>query len=85
MYCAGSRYNGNNNRRHDPVRALSELPGIIVPDFVPSNDVDQHLRQIGRVNPKVNAIVTLVAERAVEAAARADEMQARGEQLSGRA
>src|SRR5262245_64991284 len=35
-----------------------------------------HLKQIERVNPKVNAIVTLVAEMAAESAARADEMQA---------
>src|ERR1043166_6002106 len=35
-----------------------------------------HLKQIERVNPKVNAIVTLVAEAATEAAAKADEMQA---------
>src|SRR5436853_5450897 len=35
-----------------------------------------HLKQIERVNPKVNAIVTLVAEMATEAAAKADEMQA---------
>ena len=31
MYYAGSRYNGNNKRRHDlcpTVRALTELPGI---------------------------------------------------------
>jgi amidase len=40
-----------------------------------------HLKQIERVNPKVNAIVTLVAEMATEAAAKADEMQARGEKL----
>src|SRR5438132_751580 len=40
-----------------------------------------HLKQIERVNPKVNAIVTLVAEMATEAAAKADEMQARGERL----
>jgi amidase len=40
-----------------------------------------HLKQIERVNPKVNAIVTLVAEMAAAAAARADEMQARGEKL----
>jgi amidase len=40
-----------------------------------------HLKQIDRVNPKVNAIVTLVAEMAIEAAAKADEMQARGEKL----
>src|ERR1700684_4280623 len=35
-----------------------------------------HLKQIERVNPKVNAIVTLVAEMAAEAAAKADEVQA---------
>jgi len=40
-----------------------------------------HLKQIERVNPKVNAIVTLVPELAEEAAARADEMQAHGETL----
>ena len=41
----------------------------------------EHLKQIDRVNPRVNAIVTLVAEMAIEAATRADEMQARGEML----
>src|SRR5262245_21845304 len=40
-----------------------------------------HLAQIERVNPKVNAIVTLVPELASAAAAKADEMQARGETL----
>ncbi len=40
-----------------------------------------HLKQIERVNPRVNAIVTLVPEIAVEAAARADEMQAHKEKL----
>jgi len=40
-----------------------------------------HLAQIERVNPKVNAIVTLVPELAAAAAARADEMQAHGETL----
>src|SRR5215813_3810989 len=40
-----------------------------------------HLKQIERVNPKVNAIVTLVAEQAAESAKRADEMQARGGRL----
>jgi amidase len=40
-----------------------------------------HLKQIERVNPKVNAIVTLVPEMASEAAAKADEMQARGQTL----
>jgi amidase len=43
--------------------------------------VAAHLKQIERLNPKVNAIVTLVPELAMEAAARADEMQARGEEL----
>ena len=40
-----------------------------------------HLKQIERVNPKVNAIVTLVPEMAAAAAAKADEMQARREKL----
>ncbi|HEY2906592.1 MAG TPA: amidase family protein, partial [Vicinamibacterales bacterium] len=40
-----------------------------------------HLKQIERVNPKVNAIVTLVPDMAGDAAAKADEMQARGEKL----
>ena len=40
-----------------------------------------HLAQIERVNPKVNAIVTLVPELAAAAAAKADEVQARGETL----
>src|SRR5579862_5041168 len=40
-----------------------------------------HLRQIERVNPQVNAIVTLVPEMAADAAAKADEMQARKETL----
>ena len=40
-----------------------------------------HLKQIERVNPKVNAIVTLVPEMAGQAAAKADEMQAHNEKL----
>src|ERR1700690_976698 len=36
----------------------------------------EHLKQIERVNPKVNAIVTLVPEMAAEAASKADDMQA---------
>src|SRR5580693_3857531 len=35
--------------------------------------LDAHLRQIERVNPKVNAIVTLVADQAQERARWADE------------
>jgi len=40
-----------------------------------------HLKQIERVNPKVNAVVTLVPELAADAAAKADEMQAHKETL----
>ncbi len=41
----------------------------------------EHLKQIDRVNPQVNAIITLVPEMATQAAVHADEMQARGEKL----
>jgi amidase len=40
-----------------------------------------HLKQIERVNPKVNAIVTLTQESAAAEAAKADEKQARKETL----
>ncbi|HEX6943518.1 MAG TPA: amidase [Gemmatimonadaceae bacterium] len=40
-----------------------------------------HLAHIERVNPRVNAIVTLVADRAMADAARADEATARGQPL----
>jgi amidase len=40
-----------------------------------------HLARIERVNPKLNAIVTLVAERAMADAAKADEAQARKRRL----
>jgi len=40
-----------------------------------------HLKQIERVNPQVNAIVTLTAEQAMENARKADEAQARGATL----
>ena len=43
--------------------------------------LDALLKQIERVNPQVNAIVTLVAEQAREKARRADEAQARGAAL----
>ena len=36
-----------------------------------------HLRQIERVNPKVNAIITLAADQARENAKRADERRQR--------
>jgi amidase len=40
-----------------------------------------HLKQITSVNPQVNAIVTLVADQAIDAARRADEAQAQGKPL----
>ena len=40
-----------------------------------------HLEQIERVNPQVNAIITLLAERAMDGAAAADEALARGDAL----
>lgn len=43
--------------------------------------VEAHLKRIEQVNPGVNAIVTLVAERALWMAAKADEAQANGRPL----
>src|SRR5512147_3306707 len=43
--------------------------------------MEAHLARIARVNPKVNAIVTLVPEKALAWAREADERQARGESL----
>ncbi|GAB2958771.1 amidase [Amycolatopsis acidiphila] len=43
--------------------------------------VQAHLDQIERVNPAVNAVVTLVAERALDAAHAADELAASGAEL----
>ena len=43
--------------------------------------MEAHLTQIDRVNSKVNAIVTLLAERGLEHAAAADERLARGENV----
>jgi amidase len=41
--------------------------------------VAAHLRQIGRLNPDVNALITLTAEQARAAAQEADDRLARGE------
>ncbi len=43
--------------------------------------LEAHLNHIERVNPTINAIVTLDCDRAWEAAKRADELQARGQSL----
>lgn len=43
--------------------------------------VDSHLQRIAEVNPRVNAVTQLLAERAREAAARTDRRRASGEEL----
>src|SRR4051812_43569167 len=43
--------------------------------------MEAHLSQIERVNPMVNAIVTLLPERAMEGARAADEAVAQGKEL----
>ncbi len=59
--------------------AAWELAGMIRGKKVSAREVmAAHLKQIERVNPKVNAIVTLVGDQAMEQARQADEAQARG-------
>jgi Amidase len=43
--------------------------------------MEAHLEQVERVNPRVNAIVTLLPGRALEEARAADERLARGEEI----
>src|SRR5215475_7917995 len=54
------------------------LQRIRAKDLSAREVLDAHLRQIERVNPKVNAIVTLVADQAREQARRADQAAAKG-------
>ena len=59
-----------------------ELAGLIRKKEVSAVEVlTVHLEQIEAVNPKVNAIVTYLPEMALETAKRADEKQARGDNL----
>jgi amidase len=59
-----------------------EIAGLIRRKKLSAREVmAAHLKQIERVNPQVNAIVTLVAEQAMENARKADEAQARGTKL----
>jgi amidase len=63
-------------------RSAIELVGAMRAKEISARDVlDAHLRRIELVNPAVNAIVTLVPERAAEQARAADEALARGEPL----
>src|SRR3954463_12548324 len=68
-------------RSGDALCALGavELVTLIRGKQVSARDVmAAHLARIERVNPKINAIVTLVADRAMADAKLADERQARG-------
>ncbi len=59
-----------------------ELAALIRSRSVSAEEIMRaHLAQIELVNPRVNAIVTLVADRAMADARRADEAQARGDEL----
>src|ERR1700691_384571 len=59
-----------------------QMPALIRAKKLSAREVlAAHLKQIERVNPQVNAIVTLVPDWATEAAAKADEMQAHRETL----
>ena len=66
---------------------LCDLPATELAARIRRKDVsarevmEAHLARIARVNPKINAVVTLVAERAMSGARAADELQARGEAL----
>ena len=64
------------------VLTATQLARRIARGDVSARDVMRaHLSRIEQVNPRVNAIVTLVADRALAAAARADDHQACGESL----
>jgi amidase len=70
-----------------PAEALCDLSAVDLVAKIRRREVSArdvmtaHLARIERINPRVNAIVTLVAERALADAVRADELTARGGQL----
>lgn len=59
--------------------AVDMAASIRAKDLSAHELVSAHLKQIERVNPRVNAIVTLTPERALEQAREADDVQALGE------
>ena len=62
-----------------PFLSARELAALIRTRSASAREIMQaHLRQIERVNPKVNAIVTLVAEQALANARKADDELAHG-------
>ncbi|MEP6559910.1 MAG: amidase family protein, partial [Nakamurella sp.] len=61
-------------------RSATELAALLRAKQISAREVvTAHLRRIDEVNPRVNAIVTLTAERALEQAFAQDEMAAGGE------
>ena len=60
----------------------TELARLLREKKVSAKEVmEAHLAQIDRINPKVNAIVTLLAEQAMNQASAADDALARGENV----
>jgi amidase len=63
-------------------QSATELAGAIGRKEVSSRELlDEYLERVERLNPSINAVVTLDAERARVAAAAADEATARGDDL----
>lgn len=62
-----------------PARRLRDA--VLAGELSAAEVLEAHLERIEAVNPELNAIVTLVAERAREEAAAADRRRARGEPL----
>src|SRR5271170_4620594 len=59
-----------------------EMAGLLRARKLSAREVmTAHLKQIERLNPQVNAIVTLVADQAMEGARKADEALARGDSV----
>jgi amidase len=83
----GGRAAAQSSKSHSAAGGLDELCALGAIELVArirNRDVSArevmtaHLARIEEVNPEVNAIVTLVAERALADAARADELAVRG-------
>lgn len=63
-------------------KSATELAALIAAGEISSREVvESHVSRISQVNDDVNAIVTLTADAALAEARRADEAQARGEEL----
>ena len=61
-------------------RPATELAALLRTRQVSAREVvTAHLERIDEVNPRINAIVTLTADRALEQAFAQDELAARGE------